>query len=84
MHLAISRGLEDVERLGDRVGSHRAVAEFAHGAPVLELGVGPLAGGHAVRVGGVGGFQGGRLVPAPVQGKDVLASADVGVIRGRD
>src|ERR1700735_3009917 len=77
-------GLEDVDGFGDLAGVPGAAAEFAQDAPGLELGVGAFAGGAQLGVGGVGGFPGGGLVPAPVRGEDVLAGADVALIGQHD
>ena len=51
---------------------------------VLSLGVGASAGSTELGMGGVGGFLGGGLVPAPVGDEDVLASADVAPVGQHD
>jgi hypothetical protein len=47
--------------------------------PRDELGVGAQ-----FHVGGVGGFLGGRLVPAPIRNEDVAPGADVALIGEHD
>ena len=56
-------GLEDVDGFGDLAGAPGAAAELAQDSPALELSVGTLARGAQFRVGGVGRFLGGGLVP---------------------
>src|SRR6266516_452843 len=77
-------GLQDVDGFGDLPGAPGAAAELAQDSPGLELGVGALTGSTQLRVGGVGGLLGSRLVPAPVRGQDVLACADVALISQHD
>jgi hypothetical protein len=77
-------GLQDVDGFGDLTGPPGAAAEFAQDAPVCELGVGPLARGAQLGVGGIGALLRGGLVPPPVRGKDVPTSADVALVGQHD
>src|SRR5262249_16936192 len=76
--------LKNGDGFGDLACAPGAEAEFTQDAPVFELGVGALAGAAQFRVGGVCGFLGGRLVPGPVRGEDVPASAGVALVGQHD